>query len=106
MPMAHTTIVVAIRGVLARLWMKGIFAVRMIWMINVCVKSDTTNQPIWKSAGFAHAPAILSKEVPAPFYNRRGWRVFEAQVEPRATVARALCGFRQFVRTDVISAQR
>src|SRR5450756_962607 len=42
---------VRISGQLARLWMNGILLVRMIWMINVWVKSDSTNQPVWNRAG-------------------------------------------------------
>ena len=29
---------------------KGIRLVRMTWMMRVCVISDSTNQPVWKSA--------------------------------------------------------
>jgi len=42
---------VAISGQLALLSMNGILLVRMTWMISVWVKSDSTNQPVWKSAG-------------------------------------------------------
>ena len=35
---------------LARLWRNGILFVRMTWMMSVCVRSDSTNQPVWKSA--------------------------------------------------------
>ena len=37
---------VAMRAALARLCRKGIFAVRMMWMMSVCVSSDSTNQPV------------------------------------------------------------
>src|ERR1035437_224270 len=42
---------VMISGQLARLSKKGILLVRMTWMIRVWVKSDSTNQPVWNSAG-------------------------------------------------------
>src|SRR5450756_709510 len=42
---------VRMRGQLARLSMKGILLVRMTWMINVWVKSDSTNQPVRNRAG-------------------------------------------------------
>src|SRR5437762_10722661 len=29
----------------------GIFAVRMIWMISVCVSSDSTNNTVWNRGG-------------------------------------------------------
>jgi hypothetical protein len=34
----------------ARLCMKGIFGVRIIWITSVCVHIDSTNQPAWKTA--------------------------------------------------------
>ena len=46
---------VAISGRLARLWMNGILCVRITWMISVWVKSDSTNQPVWNSAGLFQA---------------------------------------------------
>src|SRR5450756_658150 len=48
-----TTMMTDVRmsGQLARLWMNGILLVRMTWMISVWVKSDSTNQPVWNSAG-------------------------------------------------------
>src|ERR1039458_2858624 len=42
---------VRMSGQLARLWMNGILLVRMTWMINVWVKSDSTNQPVWNRTG-------------------------------------------------------
>src|SRR5450759_2470606 len=42
---------VRMSGQLARLWMNGILLVRMIWIIKVWVKSDSTNQPVWNKAG-------------------------------------------------------
>jgi len=45
--------VVVMSAVLARLSRNGIFAVRMIWMMSVWVSRDSTNQPVWNSAGFA-----------------------------------------------------
>jgi hypothetical protein len=47
--------VVVISAVLARLSRKGILAVRMIWMMSVWVSRDSTNQPVWNSAGLFHA---------------------------------------------------
>src|SRR5450756_1364646 len=44
---------VRMSGQLARLWMNGILLVRMTWMINVWVKSDSTNQPVWNRAGLS-----------------------------------------------------
>ena len=41
--------VVTISGQLARLWRKGMRLVRMMWMMSVCVSSDSTNQPVWNS---------------------------------------------------------
>ena len=35
-----------VSALLARLWIKGILAVRMMWMMRVCVSSDSTNQPV------------------------------------------------------------
>jgi hypothetical protein len=43
------TAVVTISGQLAQLCRKGIRLVRMTWIIRVCVQSDSTNQPVWKS---------------------------------------------------------
>ena len=34
----------------ALLWMKGIFAVRIMWMTSVWEQGDSTNQPVWKTA--------------------------------------------------------
>ena len=42
---------VVIKDLLAQLSMNGILFVRMTWMINVCVKIDSTNQPVWKRDG-------------------------------------------------------
>ncbi len=53
--MAEMVSVVAISGVLAWLWRKGILAVRMMWMISVWVSSDSTNQPVWNSRGSLQA---------------------------------------------------
>src|ERR1700680_4665993 len=36
-------------GATAVLWRKGIFSVRIVWTINVCVSSPSTNQPDWNS---------------------------------------------------------
>jgi hypothetical protein len=36
-------------GAAATLWTKGTFWVRIIWTINVCENSPSTNQPDWKS---------------------------------------------------------
>ena len=41
---------ISIRGRDARLWMKGILGVRSMWMTNVCVHIDSTNQPAWNTA--------------------------------------------------------
>jgi hypothetical protein len=40
---------------LARLCKNGIFAVRMMWMIKVCVSSDSTNHPVWNNGGLLQA---------------------------------------------------
>jgi hypothetical protein len=45
----------AISAGLARLSKNGTSAVRMMWMINVWVKSDSTNYPVWNSAGLSQA---------------------------------------------------
>ena len=45
-PTATMITEVRISGQLAQLWMNGSLFVRMIWMINVWVKSDSTNQPV------------------------------------------------------------
>jgi hypothetical protein len=44
------------RGRLALLWMKGIFLVRITWMMRVCVKMDSMNQPVLKRAGLFQPP--------------------------------------------------
>ncbi len=31
-----------------RLWRNGILFVRMTWMMSVCVRRLSTNQPVWK----------------------------------------------------------
>jgi hypothetical protein len=54
------TIVVVMRGVLARLSMNGIFAVRMMWMIRVWVSRDSTNHPVWNSGGLFQESKINS----------------------------------------------
>src|SRR5659263_330295 len=51
-PTVTMTSEVAISGQLARLSMNGILLVRITWMISVWVKIDSTNQPVWNSAGF------------------------------------------------------
>ena len=50
MPSAMMIAVVTISGQLARLWRKGMRLVRMMWMMSVCVSSDSTNQPVWNRA--------------------------------------------------------
>src|SRR5450759_2038738 len=50
-PAATMITEVKMSGQLARLSIKGILLVRMIWIINVWVKSDSTNQPVWNRAG-------------------------------------------------------
>jgi len=45
-PIAMMVSVVNVMGMDARLPMKGILLVLMIWTINVCVKSDSTNHPV------------------------------------------------------------
>jgi len=44
----------------ARLWMKGIFWVRIMWMTSVCDQSDSTNQPVWKTASMGRKTEALS----------------------------------------------
>jgi hypothetical protein len=51
MPIAQMMRLVVISAGLARLCRKGIFAVRMMWMMSVCVSRDSTNQPVWNSDG-------------------------------------------------------
>ena len=46
MATAMTVSVVRVSAVLARLWMNGMRLVRMICTIKVCVKRDSTNQPV------------------------------------------------------------
>ena len=47
--------VVVINAGLALLSIKGILAVRMIWIMSVCVRSDSVNHPVWKSDGLFQA---------------------------------------------------
>ena len=49
-PTAITATVVRISGRLARLYTNG---TRLVRMISVCVRSDSTNQPVWNSEAFA-----------------------------------------------------
>jgi hypothetical protein len=44
---------IAISAGLARLLKNETLAVRMMWIINVWVKSDSTNYPVWNSAGLS-----------------------------------------------------
>src|SRR6516225_6770759 len=37
-------------GAAARLWMNGIFSVRIMWMMSVCESRLSMNQPDWKIA--------------------------------------------------------
>ena len=53
MPIVAITSVVMMRGRLARLSKNGILAVRMMWMMSVCVSRDSTNQPVWNRPGLA-----------------------------------------------------
>ena len=56
-----------IKGQLARLWKNGIFLVRMMWMMSVCVRMDSTNQPVWNNGAvasvFAPKPKYMMKYV-------------------------------------------
>ena len=54
-PTAMTQIVVTMTGQLAQLCRNGIRFVRMMWIIRVCVSSDSTNQPVWNRALFVPA---------------------------------------------------
>src|ERR1700722_3980152 len=67
-------------GATAVLWMNGIFSVRIVWTINVCVSSPSTNQPDWNSdwAAIVLAPkpyhkianiAMSNSELMGPTYN-------------------------------------
>src|ERR1700722_16468297 len=47
-------------GATAVLWMNGIFSVRIVWTINVCVSSPSTNQP----AGNSDWAAIVLAPIP------------------------------------------
>ena len=49
MPTAITANVDSPRTRAGRLWMKGIFRVRIMWTIRVCDRRPSTNQPDWKS---------------------------------------------------------
>jgi|LakMenEpi03Aug12_release.lakeMendotaPanAssembly.Ray.scaffolds.fasta_scaffold210527_4 hypothetical protein len=53
MPIAITATVMAERPTLARLSRNGIRSVRITWMTSVCVTSDSTNQPVRKTAARA-----------------------------------------------------
>ena len=46
MPMTQIAMVVTINGQLARLWINGIFWLRITWMIRVCVKMDSINHAV------------------------------------------------------------
>src|SRR5579883_3487803 len=48
-PTAMMASVVRVSGRLARLCKNGTRFVRMTWMMSVCVRSDSTNHPVWKS---------------------------------------------------------
>ena len=56
-PTAMMIAVVTISGQLAQLCRNGIRLVRMMWMISVCVSSDSTNQPVWNSDALAPGPS-------------------------------------------------
>ncbi len=59
-PMAMMVSVVSVMGRDARLWIKGIRRVLIIWTIRVWVRSDSTNQPVWKS--FAKASFCMKRQ--------------------------------------------
>ena len=61
MPIAMTTTVVTMSGQLARLCRNGMWLVRMMWMISVCVSSDSTNQPVWNSCSVLQSQSQQSK---------------------------------------------
>src|ERR1700736_4917493 len=46
-PQAMINSVSSTTGATAVLWTKGIFSVRIVWTIKVCVSSPSTNQPDW-----------------------------------------------------------
>ena len=48
-PTSMMSTVVSIIAPLATLCKNGTRLVRMMWMISVCVSSDSTNHPVWKS---------------------------------------------------------
>src|SRR5881628_3860290 len=48
-PIAITAAVVASTTGAAVLWMNGIFSVRIMWTMSVCVSRPTTNHPDWNS---------------------------------------------------------
>jgi len=57
--------VVAASGQLGRLCRNGILFVRMMWMMSVCVISDSTNHPVWNSAAWAGVLAPKTKYITA-----------------------------------------
>src|SRR6266446_2372472 len=62
MPMATTNSAEIVSGRLGRL-RSGLPAVRMINTTSVCVASDSTNQPVWKSTGPAWKTCNMRKKV-------------------------------------------
>ena len=50
---APTAISDAVGAISARLRTKGTRLVRMTWMLSVCVKSDSTDHPVWNSEASA-----------------------------------------------------
>ena len=62
------TAVVTVSGQLAQLCRKGILLVRMTWMMSVCVRSDSTNQPVWKSDALCfNASGVLQFQQPKTY---------------------------------------
>ena len=68
MPTAMMTAVVTISGAEARLWMNGIFGVRIMCTISVWVSRPTTNQPDWNSVCSAERVGARTRTT-----SRRTW---------------------------------
>lgn len=60
-PISMMDRVITMTGREARLWIKGIYLVRIIWTTKVWVRRPTTNQPDWKSGAWSSvfAPKIV-----------------------------------------------
>jgi len=57
MPTVIIMIVINVTGREARLCRNGILLVRITWMMSVCVKRLSTNQPVWNTLALWAAAA-------------------------------------------------